>query len=79
MLTFEGDVGIGATGIGDKHRALRMWYVGQARAISGGEWYESGTGFFIVRYRVRITMSVELAVPIHHRGDGEVAGEGSGI
>jgi len=53
--------------------------VGQARAISGGEWYESGTGFFIVRYRVRITMSVELAVPIHHRGDGEVAGEGSGI
>ena len=75
MLTFEGDVGIRATGIGDKHRALRMWFCrpgeGYFRRGVVRKWY----GVFIVRYRARITMSVELAVPIHHRGDGEAAGE----
>ena len=79
MLTFEGEVGIGATGIGDKHRALRMWFCrpgeGYFRRGVVRKWY----GVFIVRYRARITMSVELAVPIHHGSDGEAAGESGGL
>ncbi len=40
-------------------------------------WYESGTGIFTVRYKARISRPMELAVPIHHGGNGEAAGEGS--
>lgn len=29
----------------------------------------------MVRYRARVARPVELEVPIHHRGDGEAAGE----
>lgn len=40
-----------------------------------GEWYRSGTGVFMVSYRARVSRCVALVIPIHHRGDGEAAGE----
>lgn len=40
-----------------------------------GEWYESGTGLCELHCKALIAWRVELDVPIHHRGDGEAAGE----
>jgi len=42
------------------------------------ERYESGTSNPWLRYSSRTTWSVELGAPIHHRGDGEAAGERGG-
>jgi len=43
MLTFEGEVGIGATGIGDKHRALRV-VLSARRGL-----FQEGSGTKVVR------------------------------
>lgn len=58
-----------------------------ARASNGGEtrdeglgwWYIGGTRYLKEAFWPLIAGLSENVRPIHHRGDGEVAGEGSGI
>nr|DAO87083.1 MAG TPA: hypothetical protein [Caudoviricetes sp.] len=42
-------------------------------------WYESGTGFLERFWKARIEWHRGLVAPIHHRGDGEAAGEWGGL
>ena len=55
--------------------AYLSWWVVAARS----SWYKSGTRLSCRLWRVRNARPAGLAVPIHHRGDGEAAGEWSGL
>lgn len=62
-----------ALSIRTRAQSCSWGFAGQARASSGGEWYESGTELYEVCCKERNARPVGLVVPIHHRGDGEAA------